>query len=141
MSIGSHAKSARVVTGFVLAAAVLLTSCGSGDSDSATTSTAKTTAATTTPANTGSPERAAVTVTVDDMKFAPENVTVKLGETVTWKFSDRVPHSVQGIGDKAMGINSPIYTTGQWSYTFTALGTYRYLCSLHPQMRGTVTVE
>ncbi|MGW4770073.1 cupredoxin domain-containing protein [Nocardia sp. NPDC004278] len=84
---------------------------------------------------------AAVTVDVADMKFSPADVTVKVGETVTWKFKDSVPHTVQGIGDKAMGINSPIFDRGQWSYTFTAPGTYRYLCSLHPQMRGTVTVE
>ncbi|MET7768619.1 cupredoxin family copper-binding protein [Nocardia sp. NPDC005366] len=142
MSIGSHAKTARVVTGFVLAATVLLSSCGSGDSDSPATSTAKSpNAATSAPANTGARKTAAVTVTVDDMSFSPENVTVKVGDTVAWKFSDRYPHSVQGIGDKAMGINSPIFTTGEWSYTFTAPGTYRYLCSLHPQMRGTVTVE
>ncbi|MFI9506425.1 cupredoxin family copper-binding protein [Nocardia sp. NPDC052566] len=75
------------------------------------------------------------------MKFSPADLTVKVGDTVTWKFSDKVPHNVQGIGDKAMGINSPIQQKGEWSYTFTVAGAYRYLCSLHPEMRGTITVE
>ncbi|WP_019932892.1 plastocyanin/azurin family copper-binding protein [Nocardia sp. BMG111209] len=78
---------------------------------------------------------------VKDMKFTPTTLTVKPGDTVTWKFADRVPHAVQGIGDAAMGINSPIFTKGEWSYTFPIAGTYRYLCPLHPDMRGTVTVQ
>ncbi|WP_228566335.1 plastocyanin/azurin family copper-binding protein [Nocardia sp. SYP-A9097] len=75
------------------------------------------------------------------MKFSPATLTVKAGDKVTWKFSDKAPHAVQGIGDTAIGINSPIIHSGEWSYTFTTPGTYRYLCPLHPDMKGTVTVE
>ncbi|MEV0293303.1 cupredoxin family copper-binding protein [Nocardia sp. NPDC050710] len=142
MSIGSRAKSTGVAAGFVLIATLSLSGCGSDDSGSAATSTTGSTPSTTTGSQVpGERKSAAVMVTVDDMKFSPENVTVKVGDTVTWKFTDRFPHSVQGIGDKAMGINSPILDKGEWSYTFIAPGSYRYLCSLHPQMRGTVTVE
>ncbi|SUA41901.1 plastocyanin/azurin family copper-binding protein [Nocardia africana] len=87
------------------------------------------------------PQPASVTVHVEDMKFSPDTVTVQAGDTVTWKFSDKVPHAVQGIGDAAMGINSPIFTGGEWSHTFAVPGVYRYLCPLHPEMRGTVTVR
>ncbi|WP_330252342.1 plastocyanin/azurin family copper-binding protein [Nocardia sp. NBC_00565] len=132
--------SPQIAAGFVLAATLLLSGCGSGEPNKAASTTAKTTsqAASSTP---GEKKTAAVTVGVQDMKFSPAEVTVKVGDTVTWKFKDSVPHTVQGIGDKAMGINSPIFDKGEWSYTFFAPGTYRYLCSLHPQMRGTVTVE
>lgn len=75
------------------------------------------------------------------MKFSPDAVAIKVGGTVTWNFADRFPHAVQGIGDSAMGINSPIFNRGQWSHTFTIPGTYRYLCPLHPDMHGTVTVQ
>ncbi|MGO4615967.1 cupredoxin family copper-binding protein [Nocardia sp. 2YAB30] len=130
-----------VVTGFVIGALVL-SGCGGGDSGSATTTTKRPPrAATTTSQRTGAQKAAAATIAVDDMKFSPAEVTVKVGDTVTWKFVDKVPHTVQGIGDKAMGINSPIVDKGEWSYTFTSPGTFRYLCSLHPEMRGTVTVE
>ncbi|GAB3207455.1 hypothetical protein GCM10027262_20840 [Nocardia tengchongensis] len=75
------------------------------------------------------------------MKFSPADITIKAGDTVTWKFDDKAPHAVQGIGDVALGINSPIIRKGEWSHTFTSPGTYRYLCPLHPDMKGTVTVQ
>ncbi len=122
-----------------MVAALLAAGC-SGDSDNATTTTRKPRPVSTT--TTPSVEvDAALTVEVSDMKYSPAQATVKVGQTVTWKFSDKAPHNVQGIGDKAMGINSPIIDKGEWSYTFTQPGTYRYLCSLHPEMRGQITVE
>ncbi|MEU2091826.1 cupredoxin domain-containing protein [Nocardia beijingensis] len=131
----------RVVPGAALACALLLSGCGGDESGSAATTTRKPARPTTTVQQTGERKPAAATVVVHGMKFSPDEVTVGVGDTVTWKFDDKVPHTVQGIGDKAMGINSPIFDKGEWSYTFTTPGTYRYLCSLHPEMRGTVTVE
>lgn len=121
--------------------ALLLTGCGGDESGPAATTTKKPARPTTIAQQTGERKPAAATVSVDDMRFSPAEVTVKVGDTVTWKFDDKAPHTVQGIGDKAMGINSPILDKGEWSYTFTNPGTYRYLCSLHPEMRGSVTVE
>ncbi|MGW0248751.1 cupredoxin domain-containing protein [Nocardia goodfellowii] len=137
MLFDSRVKSLRVATGFAVLG-MLLTGCGSEDSGSPTTTAAAPTSSAARPTDT---KPTAVTVDVDDMKFSPDTVTVRVGDTVTWKFADKMPHSVQGIGDKAMGINSPIFDQGEWSYTFTMPGTYRYLCSLHPEMRGTVTVN
>jgi plastocyanin len=38
-------------------------------------------------------------------------------------------------------LNSPAMNTGAtFSYTFTKVGTYRYLCAIHPFMTATVTV-
>ncbi|WP_227998602.1 cupredoxin domain-containing protein [Nocardia australiensis] len=142
MSMVSCARSTRVVAGFTFAALLLLTGCGSDKSTTAPATTTKAAPSATSSASASADKKsAAVTVDVDDMKFSPADVTIKVGDTVTWKFSDKVPHTVQGIGDRAMGINSPIFDKGEWSYTFTAPGNYRYLCSLHPQMRGSVTVE
>ncbi|WP_067543932.1 cupredoxin domain-containing protein [Nocardia crassostreae] len=132
----SSARALFLVT--VVAGALALGGCGSDSSKSAATSTAASTSATTT---SGPRTPTAVTVDVTDMKFSPASITVKAGDTVTWKFEDKAPHAVQGIGDVAMGINSPIIHKGEWSYTFTVPGTYRYLCPLHPDMKGTVTVE
>lgn len=129
----------QVVVGTVLAVSGLLAGCGSGGSDSAPSTADERSGQAS--ATSVAPKAGPVTVEVKDMKFSPADVTVKVGETVTWKFRDSAVHNVQGIGDKAMGINSPIFQTGEWSYTFTVPGTYRYLCSIHPQMRGTVTVE
>ncbi len=137
-----RARSMQVLTGFTVVAALLVAGCGGGDSGTAATTTKRPPQPTTTITQpTGDQKPAAVIVHVGDMKFAPAEVTIKAGETVTWKFTDKVPHTVQGIGDKAMGINSPIIDKGEWSYTFTVPGSYRYLCSLHPEMRGTITVQ
>ncbi|MFI6870105.1 plastocyanin/azurin family copper-binding protein [Nocardia sp. NPDC050406] len=139
MSSSRRSGFVRVmVTAFAVVGALGVVGCGSdgGTSESGASSTGATSVTTS-----GVAAASTVTVTVDDMKFSPAAVTVKAGDTVTWKFEDKAPHSVQGIGDAAMGINSPIFTTGEWSHTFTVPGTYRYLCPLHPEMKGTVTVQ
>ncbi|MFI5777228.1 plastocyanin/azurin family copper-binding protein [Nocardia sp. NPDC051570] len=122
-----------------LVVALIVAGCGSATTTSVPSSTAASTTSVSAAATAAGP--ATVTVEVDDMKFSPAASTVRVGDTVTWKFADRFPHEVQGIGDAAMGINSPIFTHGEWSYTFTVAGTYRYLCPLHPDMRGVVTVR
>ncbi|WP_328409397.1 cupredoxin domain-containing protein [Nocardia sp. NBC_00403] len=141
MPMVSRARSTQVVAGLGLAATMLLSGCGSDEPKSATVTTTRSAEPAASSTAPGEKKSAAVTVDADNMKFSPSEVTVKVGDTVTWKFSDSVPHNVQGIGDRAMGLNSPIFDKGEWSYTFTAPGNYRYLCSLHPQMRGSVTVE
>ncbi|MGW0054501.1 cupredoxin domain-containing protein [Nocardia nova] len=124
-----------------LVAAVLIAGCGSNTTTSTPSPTTAATPPGTAAASPTAAQPASVTVRVEDMKFSPDAVTVQAGDTVTWKFSDKVPHAVQGIGDAAMGINSPIFTGGEWSHTFAVPGVYRYLCPLHPEMRGTVTVR
>ncbi|WP_280339105.1 cupredoxin domain-containing protein [Nocardia neocaledoniensis] len=141
MSMVRHrAASARVLTGFVVAATLFAAGCSGDADDAASTTTRKPRPVSTTTTQTEQ-KPTNLTVEVSGMKYSPADATIKVGQTVTWKFSDKAPHNVQGIGDKAMGINSPIIDKGEWSYTFTQPGTYRYLCSLHPDMRGTVTVE
>ncbi|MGY0503357.1 plastocyanin/azurin family copper-binding protein [Nocardia sp. FBN12] len=140
MSMVRHrAASARFVAGFVVAAALFSAGCSGDSGNAATTTTRKPRPVATTTAQQHAPTN--LTVEVDVMKYAPADATIKVGETVTWKFSDKVPHNVQGIGDKAMGLNSPIIDKGEWSYTFTQPGTYRYMCTLHPDMRGSITVS
>ncbi|GGK57004.1 hypothetical protein GCM10011591_31400 [Nocardia camponoti] len=136
-----RAASVRVVTAGLVVVATLFAAGCSGDSGKpAAETTRKPRPLATTTSQTPHPA-AALTVDVTDNKFSPADATIKVGETVTWKFNDKVPHNVQGIGDKAMGINSPIIDKGEWSHTFTQAGTYRYLCTLHPSMRGSITVQ
>ncbi|MBF6425634.1 cupredoxin domain-containing protein [Nocardia cyriacigeorgica] len=127
-----------LAAGFVLAAA-LLSGCGSDDESPAEATTTATSAPTSAPAADGQAQT--FVVEVDDMTFSPADLTISVGDTVTWKFDDDVVHGVQGIGDKAMGINSPLFAEGEWSHTFTTAGSYRYLCPIHPEMRGTITVQ
>ncbi|MCX0271112.1 cupredoxin domain-containing protein [Nocardia zapadnayensis] len=120
--------------GFALVTA-LLSGCGSGD---ATEEVAKTDPS---GAHSRHDPEATVTVEVEDDHFSPGDITISAGDTVSWHFDGDLPHGVQGIGDKAMSINSPLFEVGDWSHTFTQPGEYRYLCPIHPDMRGTITVE
>jgi len=79
------------------------------------------------------------TVTVAKFKFAPAKVTIKRGDSVTWRFKkDPAPHNVKGGG----GIKSkPRISTGTYRKKFTKKGTFRYICGIHPNMKGTVVVR
>ncbi|MFE6862709.1 cupredoxin family copper-binding protein [Nocardia sp. NPDC057668] len=141
MSIRRYSPARALFLVTVVGGVVALAGCGSDESKPSASATPGAGATTSAAANSGPRPAATTTVTVEDMAFSPANLTVKAGDTVLWKFADKAPHAVQGIGDVALGINSPIIRTGEWSYTFTTAGTFRYLCPLHPEMKGTVTVE
>jgi amicyanin len=100
------------------------------------------TPATSTPTPAGSVPTAPVgrnSVTIKNFAFAPAAATVKVGTTVTWVNQDTEPHTVTSQGPGPL--RSPALSNGaRYSYTFTAPGTYHYLCTIHPFMTGTVTV-
>ena len=88
----------------------------------------------------GSPAVSAGTVPVGivNFKFTPDTVTIKAGTTVDWTNQDDIPHTVSFTGS---GIHSDVLArNGSYSHTFTAPGTYAYICSIHPFMHGTVIV-
>ena len=73
--------------------------------------------------------------------FSPSTLTVHVGDTVTWTNYDQAPHDVTTTS-APVAIKSQTLSTGQsFSYTFTTAGTYSYYCSIHPDMRATVTVQ
>lgn len=84
--------------------------------------------------------QAADKVTIDGFAFSPASITVKKGTTVTWTNQDGAAHTVVET-DGQNGPNSDRLEKGQsYSFTYTATGTYKYHCSIHPDMTGTVTV-
>lgn len=78
-------------------------------------------------------------VRIDNYSFTPQSITVPVGTTVIWTNGDDVPHTVAATDlafhSKAMD------TDEQYSHTFDAPGTYKYYCTVHPKMTGTVVVE
>ena len=78
------------------------------------------------------------TVTLVDMSFSPPATAVAVGEIVSWVWKDRrTEHDV--VFDD--GPSSPRLRTGTWQRAFDAPGTYKYLCTLHPNMTGRVVVQ
>lgn len=117
------------VIGFVLTLG--LGACAGGDGDS----TAETSA-------TKAGDAAATTsVKVKDFVFAPEDIRVKAGDTVTWTNEDAFDHSVRIDDLDLNGENfGPMTQPVSFSYQFTKPGTYDYLCGVHNSMTGTVVV-
>src|SRR4051794_27427791 len=78
------------------------------------------------------------TVTIKDFAFAMD-VAVTAGSRVTWKNLDGEPHTVAS----ADGLfRSPaLDQNDSFSFKFDRPGVYRYICSIHPNMRATVTVK
>ena len=75
----------------------------------------------------------------DKYSFSPKKVTVKVGTQVTWKNTTDAAHTVTGQGSWS-SYNKPLAASKTVSYTFKKPGTYKYFCSIHPYMRGTVIV-
>ena len=119
----------------VVAAFAMTSACGSGSAgDGAASNTdGTTTSASSTPAVAGRVVRA------HDLEFKPDHVTIAVGEAVTWKFDDGgLAHNV--VADKG-DFKSKVLKRGTFSHTFPNAGTFAYVCTLHPQMKGEVEVR
>ncbi|MDX6739549.1 plastocyanin/azurin family copper-binding protein [Actinocorallia sp. A-T 12471] len=108
----------KILMSLVLAAGLVVTGCSSDDGGDAKASEV-------------------IPVKVANMVYSPANLTIKVGQTVEWTFDDNgLLHDV--VGDD--GLKSDLVATGTYRHTFTKVGTFKYLCSVHPMMTGTVTV-
>ena len=83
-------------------------------------------------------EPARAVVELKAFMFAPTALTVTAGTAVTWQNLDPEPHSVASTDG---AFRSGALDEGEsFTFTFATPGTYRYVCSIHPQMTGTVIV-
>ena len=78
-----------------------------------------------------------IAVHIDNFVFQPAQLDVKIGTTVTWTNRDDIPHTVVCAGKFR---SKTMDTDGTFSFTFTEPGEYKYFCSLHPHMTGSVKV-
>jgi plastocyanin len=68
-------------------------------------------------------------------------VSAKVGDVITWTNSDSAPHRVAlDDGSCSMSGNIP-GSGGKASLVFSAAGTYPFHCSIHPSMKGTITIS
>jgi plastocyanin len=77
-------------------------------------------------------------VSIVDFAFQPGGVEVLAGGTVSWSNNGETEHTVTANGGSFdSGTLAP---GGGFSTDFSTPGTFSYFCTLHAQMRGTVTV-
>ena len=82
---------------------------------------------------------ASTTVTIEDFAFSPKSITVDVGDTVTWRNNDDVAHSATAEDGS---FDTGTFGNGRSrSETFDTAGTFQYICTPHPFMKGTVEVN
>ena len=88
----------------------------------------------------GPAEAANHQVKIAKYAYGPSSLSVAQGDTVTWTNLDTVEHDVFVTNGPA-SFRSPMLAKGEsWSHTFSTAGSYSYICSVHPDMRASVTV-
>ena len=81
----------------------------------------------------------ATVVIAKDFMFSPNTLTITAGSTVTWTNHDEEPHTV--VSDTGAFRSGAMDTNESFSFEFDKPGTYRFICSIHPQMVGTIVVQ
>lgn len=117
-----HPFTTRSLAALVLLGAPLgLASCGSSTSPSAQN-----------------------TVAVQDNVFVPASITIDAGQSVTWQWGGSNQHNVTWVVTSGAG-NSATQSSGSYTRTFDAPGSYDYYCSIHGApgsgMHATIVVQ
>lgn len=79
------------------------------------------------------------TVVIEAMKFAPEVLHVRRGDTVIWVNRDPFPHNV--TAQDGVFASGPIPAGASWKHVTSRKGSSSYLCTLHPSMKAGLVVD
>jgi plastocyanin len=79
------------------------------------------------------------TISIDNFAFSQPALTVPVGTKVTWVNHDDMLHTVADEGKSFK--SNPLDSGESFSHVFDKPGTYKYFCSLHPHMTGTIVVQ
>ena len=127
-----------------LALGLVAAGCGSSNKSSSSSSSSSSSTKQKAPAaSTGGGKSASVQM--KNIAFTPTAVTVAKGGTVKWTNEDTVGHDVtkkSGPGPKfRSGAAGGLQKGDTFQQKFTTPGTVHYVCTVHPNMKATVTVK
>jgi plastocyanin len=129
----------RILT-LLLAVFALAAFGGCGDDDNGDSSSSGSAGTTAQTGAAPEPETAPGEVVMKGIMFKPKDITVKVGDTVTWKNEDPVEHNV--VAKKGEDFKSDLFGEGgTYEYKVEEAGKIEYECTVHPGMTGTITVE
>lgn len=80
-------------------------------------------------------------VSIPGFEFSPADLTINVGDVVTWTNDHSVNHTSTSDDGGATWDSGVIPPGGSFSFTFDNAGTFPYLCTIHPFMTGSITVE
>jgi plastocyanin len=116
-----RARRLLMLTALTGAVVLALSACGTGDAS--------------TPAAAADGD-GRPTVVIEDLAFEPESLRIEAGDTVTWIWRDgEIDHDVSGDD-----FQSEVMSEGTFRHRFDKPGTHEYVCTLHPNMTGTIEV-
>lgn len=78
-------------------------------------------------------------VWIQGMAFSPSTIPVTAGTTITWTNKDGVAHTV--TSNTGLFDSGSISNSGTYSHMFSTVGTFPYICTIHPSMTATVVVK
>jgi plastocyanin len=83
---------------------------------------------------------AAVNIAIGDNNFTPQAVTANVGDTIVWTNNGKVAHDVTALNG---AFNSPrnLAPGATFSYTATTAGSFAYVCTIHLNQNGTLTIQ
>ena len=79
------------------------------------------------------------TVTMDGVAFVPPKLSVLRGDTVIWVNKDPFPHTATAA-DRSFD-SGEIGAGKSGKVVVKKAGTFEYVCTLHPTMKGTLVVK
>jgi plastocyanin len=120
-------------------ALLVLGACNSDD-DGGAIDTSDTSETTTSTADTGAGKATGGgQVEVKGFAFSPPQLSVRVGDKVTWRFADSATHTVTADDGS---FDSGGHSSGEtFDHTFETAGTFSYHCTIHGSMKGTVAVS
>lgn len=77
------------------------------------------------------------TITIQNFSFNPAALTVKQGTKVTWINEDSAPHKIKSDTFNSSNLNKG----DKFEFVFNNKGSFDYICSIHPSMKGKIVVE
>ena len=82
-----------------------------------------------------------VEVRIEKMKFVPQEIKIKAGDTVVWKSYEKRGYHTVWFKDEGVEESEPMFMDESWQRKFDKQGEFKYICGPHPEMTGIVVVE
>ena len=86
----------------------------------------------------GSARAEVIHIKIQNLAFAPAEITAHVGDTIEWANADFIPHTATAKNHD-FDVQLPAGKTAKLN--LKKAGTVEYFCRFHPNMTGTITVE
>jgi plastocyanin len=129
----------RMTLAVLAALALAAAGCGSSSSKKSSSSSSRGSAASSS-ASGGAAPAGGGAIKLQNTAFSPKSTTVKVGQKITWTNEDGFDHNVTAESGATFK-SKDFGKGGTFTFTPTKAGTIKYVCTIHPGMSATITVQ